>query len=524
MLIPWYSGPTGQFMRLNFSVVLIVTLLALTEDVASPQQPQRVHRIGWIAFDGSRPNRDFMTRLRELGYIDGQSITVEFRSAQGSEKRLSEIAAELVRLKPEVIVANSNSATDAARKATTTIPIVFKHGDPIWDGVAGSLTQPGKSYSPDRRDLFRRAAYYVDRILEGAKPSDLPVEQPTKFELVINLNTANALGLTIPSKVLTWADRVISDGDQMPEKSVATTYPRGAQGSAKIRRIGILNVGRGNPSIDAFRQGLHELGWVEGQNIAIEYRFADGDEERLPALAAQLVDAGVDIIVSTSPRATGAARQLTKNIPIIETFVGPGLVNLDRPGRNVTGVSSMPRELGGKRLELLKEIIPRISRVSILANVANVDREPSIKEIDAVARSLGVQLQILNVKKPEEIKNAFTAMARGRVGALTVLTQAMFVLNRAGIVEFAAKSRLPAMYPDSRFTDAGGLMSYGPNNAERYRRAAYYVDKILKGAKPTELPVEQPTKFELVINLKTAKQLNLAILPKVLTWADRVIE
>jgi putative tryptophan/tyrosine transport system substrate-binding protein len=630
-------------MRLHTSVVLLVTLLAVTEDIASPQQPQKVHRIGWIVFDGSRPPRDFMTGLRERGYIEGQSIIIEFRSAQGSEKRLSEIAAELVRLKPEVIVANGNDATDAVRKATTTIPIVFEHGDPIGDGVVGSLAQPEKnltglsvvsfelagkrlellrdtfpkisriavlldpnapvhrrqfadmekvaqvlgiqlqahplrdssfdfdslfqrvisqrvnallmlqsptffrhrtavldfaaknrlpaiypngafadagglmSYGVNYRDLYRREAYYVDRILKGAKPSDLPVEQPTKFELVINLATAKTLGLTIPAKVLTWADRVISDGGQVPEKSVATSYPSDVRRTAKIPRIGILSAGSGNPAIDAFREGLLDFGWVEGQTIAIEYRWADGNEEGLPALAAQLVDAGVDIIVSTNPRATGAARQLTENIPIIETFVGPGLVNLNRPGRNVTGVSSMPRELGGKRLELLKEIIPRISRVSVLANVANVDREPSIKEIDAVARSLGVQLQILNVKKPEEIKNAFTAMARGRVSALTVLTQGMFVLNRAGVVELAAKSRLPAMYPDSRFADAGGLMSYGTNNAERYRRAAYFVDRILKGAKPADLPVEQPTKFELVINLRTAKQLGLTIPPKVLT-------
>ena len=304
--------------------------------------------------------------------------------------------------------------------------------------------------------------------------------------------------------------------------------PAGAQQSKKIPRIGILNVGSRNPALDAFLKGLHELGWVEGQNIAIEYRLADGNEDRLPALAAQLVNANVDIIVSTSPRGTRAARQLTKNIPIIETFVGmERMMNLDHPSGNVTGVSSMPPELGGKRLELLKEIIPRISRVGALANVANVenvDRHKDIEEIESVARSLRVQLQILNVKKPEEIENAITAMARGKVGAFTVLTQGMFVINRAQIVELAARSRLPAMYPDSRFTDAGGLISYGPNSAEQYRRAAYFVDKILKGTNPAELPVEQPTKFELVVNLKTAKQIGLTIPSKVLRWADRVIE
>jgi putative ABC transport system substrate-binding protein len=375
-------------------------------------------------------------------------------------------------------------------------------------------------------DVWRRVAYYVDRILKGAKPSDLPVEQPTKFELVVNMKTAKELGLTIPSKVLMWADRVIGDGGQMPEKSVATTHSKEAQQPKKVPVIGILNVETGNPSLDAFRQGLHEFGWVEGQNVAIEYRDADGNEERLPALASQLVDASVDIIVSTSPRATLAARQLTKNIPIVETFVGRGRVNLAQPGRNARGVSSMPEELGGKRLELLKEIIPRISRVAVLSNIIDINpaQQASVKEIDAVARSLRVQIQILTVKKPDEIKNAFASMVRGKVGALTVLTQSIFVLNRTEIVELAAKNRLPAMYPDSRFTDAGGFVSYGPNNAERYRRAAYFVDRVLKGSKPAELPIEQPTKFELVINLKTAKKIGLTIPAKMLMWADRVIE
>jgi len=297
------------------------------------------------------------------------------------------------------------------------------------------------------------------------------------------------------------------------------------QPQKKIPRIGFLTVGRVNPTPGPFREGLHDFGWAEGKNIVIEYRFADGNEERLPALAAQLVRANVDIIVSTSPRATVAVRQLTKNIPIVETFFGMGRgLDLGRPLGNITGLSSMPLELGGKRLELLKEIIPRISRVAVLAHVKNIDREPSMKEIDGVARSFGVHLHILNVTKPDEIENALASAVRGKAGALTVLTQGMFVVDRKRIIEFAAKSRLPVMYPDSRFTDSGGLASYGPNSAEQYRRAVYFVDRILKGTKPADLPVEQPTKFELVINLKTAKQTGVTIPPKVLMWADRVIE
>jgi putative tryptophan/tyrosine transport system substrate-binding protein len=300
------------------------------------------------------------------------------------------------------------------------------------------------------------------------------------------------------------------------------------QPTKKIPRIGILNVGSRDPSMDAFLKGLHELGWVDGQNIAFEYRWAEGNEDRLPTLAAELLRANVHIIVTTSVRGAIAAQQLTKTTPIVATAIpGPGgsrLVNsLDRPGGNVTGFSFMRLELGGKRLELLKELIPGLSRVAVLSSVSNIN-ERQIKEIEPEARSLGVQLQILNVKKTEEIENAFSSMTRGKVGAITVLTQNMLLLNRKRIVELAAKSRLPAMYPNSRFTDAGGLMSYALNGADLYQRAAIYVDKILKGAKPSDLPVEQPTRFELVINLKTAKALDLKISPDVLMWADRVIK
>jgi putative ABC transport system substrate-binding protein len=308
-------------------------------------------------------------------------------------------------------------------------------------------------------------------------------------------------------------------------------FPADAQQPVKkIPQIGILNVASRNPAVDAFLKGLHELGWVEGKNIAIEYRFGDGNEDRFPALAGQLVQANVDIIVSTSPRGTDAARQLTKNIPIVETFVNVGrLMNLDHPSGNVTGVSFMSRELHGKRLELLKEIIPRISRVAVLRNVVNPGASkapgPGItRRLMGVAQSLGVQIQILNVKKPDEIENAFASMARGKADALLVTSPAMFVVNRAQVVELAAKSRLPATYPDSRFTDSGGLMSYGPNNAEMYHRAAYFVDRILKGSKPEDLPVEQPTKFEFVINLKAAEEIGVRIPPGVLMWADRVIK
>src|SRR5215475_8199212 len=300
------------------------------------------------------------------------------------------------------------------------------------------------------------------------------------------------------------------------------------QATRKVPRIGILSPGSGNRGIDAFLKGLHELGWVDGQNITIEYRLGNGDEERLPALAAQLVDANVDIILATNPQAAHAAVKFTNTIPIIVTAmndpVGSGLVkSLGRPGRNVTGLSFMSPELNGKRLEVLSEIIPQLYRVGILMHNQNTTARDN-SQIRVVARSLGVQLQILNVQKPREIENAFSSMVRGKAGAVAVWTQGMFSRNRTMIVEAAAKNRLPAIYHRREFIEAGGLMSYGPDHVDLYRRAAFYVDRILKGAKPAALPVEQPTKFELVINLKTAKTLGLAIPSKLLMWADRVME
>jgi putative tryptophan/tyrosine transport system substrate-binding protein len=306
----------------------------------------------------------------------------------------------------------------------------------------------------------------------------------------------------------------------------ALGFAADAQEPKQVPRIGILSLGKGNPTIDAFRQGLHELGWVDGKNIALEYRWAEENEEHFPRLAAELVRINVDIILVTTPQAANAAKKLTKTIPIVVTVIpGPGeyrlVDSLHRPGGNVTGLSFMSSQLSGRRLELLKEVIPTISRVALLGNV---DGERSIKEIESVARSLSVQLQVLNAKKPDEFENAFSSMVRGKAEAVTVGSQAMFVLNRAKVVELAAKHRLPAMYHRKEFVEAGGLMSYGPNHADLYRRAAHYVDKILKGAKSSDLPVEQPTKFELVINLKTAKQLDLKIPLEVLMFADRVIK
>src|SRR5262252_8788123 len=307
----------------------------------------------------------------------------------------------------------------------------------------------------------------------------------------------------------------------------------GAQQAGKVPRIGFLGVTSPSdrpPLLDAFRQRLRELGWVEGQNVVIDYRYAEGRVDRLPDLAAELVRLKVDLIVaSAGTQVATAAKNATETIPIVMIAVrdpvGTGLIaSLARPGGNVTGVSgSAGLEWVAKQLELLKETVPKIRRVAILSNPDNAYHQLAIREVNVAARSLGVQLQLLEARGPNEFDGAFAAMAKERVGALLVLSDAIFSSHRTRLADLAARSRLPAAYGVRDSVEAGGLMSYGPSILDSYRRAATYVDKILKGAKPAELPVEQPTKFELVINLKTAKALGLTIPQSVLLRADQVI-
>ena len=305
-----------------------------------------------------------------------------------------------------------------------------------------------------------------------------------------------------------------------------------AQQPAKVWRIGVLV--STSPSLtasrdEALRQGLRELGYVEGHNIIMEYRYAEGKLDRLPNLAADLVRLKVDVIVTGGTRVTAAAKQATSTIPIVVGGAGDlvraGLIgSLSSPGGNVTGVSRLSPDFIGKRLELLKEAIPKPIRVAALLNPDNPGYGPSLREIEVAARALGITLQSLAVRSPNDFESAFGAAAKGRADALFVMADALFNSYLTRIVELAAKNRLPAMYDRSDFVEAGGLMSYGVNLADLSRRAAYYVDQILKGAKPADLPVEQPTKFELVINLKAAKQIGLTIPPEVLARADKVIK
>jgi putative ABC transport system substrate-binding protein len=305
-----------------------------------------------------------------------------------------------------------------------------------------------------------------------------------------------------------------------------------AQQPTKIPRIGFQAAASASViahRIEAFRQGLLELGYLEGKNIVIEYRYAEGKLDRLPALSAELVRLNVDVIVTAGPADTRAAKDATSKIPIVMAFdpdpVGNGFVaSLARPGGNITGLSTLAPELSGKQLELLKEIVPRLSRVAVLGSSAEPGNAQSLKEVELAAGTFGVKLQYLDVLSPKDIETAFQAAGTGRADAVLLLPSPFAGTNRKQIADLAVKSRLPTIYFRSDFVEAGGLMSYGASQNDLDRRAATYVDKILKGRKPADLPVEQPIKFEFIINLQSAKQIGLTIPPNVLVRADKVIK
>jgi len=313
---------------------------------------------------------------------------------------------------------------------------------------------------------------------------------------------------------------------------LAVSFPAEAQQRGKVARIGFLAAP--SPSffstrMNAFREGLYELGHVEGKNISIEYRYAGGKLDRLPALAAELVRLKVDIIVTSSAPGAVAAKNATGTIPVVFVTagdpVGMGLVtSLARPGGNVTGLTTHAPELSGKRLELLKEVLPRITRVAVLWNPSNPGFSEMLKEMQATSKAHALQLQSLEVRSLEDFEGTFESITKGDSHAIIVVSDPFLNTHSRFILDLAVKHRLPAMYGGPEVVNAGGLMSYGPGFSDQYRRAATYVDKILRGTKPAELPVERPMKFELVINLKTAKQIGLTIPESVLYRVDRVIK
>jgi ABC-type uncharacterized transport system substrate-binding protein len=313
---------------------------------------------------------------------------------------------------------------------------------------------------------------------------------------------------------------------------LALWLPAQAQQPKKVPRIGYLiapSLSANAARVEAFQQGLRELGYVEGKNIVIEWRSAEGKLDRLPALAAELVRLKVDVIVTGGQGSTRPANEATSTIPIVMAQdpdpIGNGFVaSLARPGGNITGLSTLNPEISGKQLELLKEIIPKLSRVAVLGTSTRPGNAQNLKETELASEALGVKIQYLDVLGPKDIETAFRVASKARADAVLVLSSAVISSQRTQVlVDLAVKSRLPATYTRPEYVEDGGLMTYGPSINDLFRRAATYVDKILKGAKPADLPVEQPTKFEFVINLKAAKQIGLTIPPNVLVRADKVI-
>ena len=336
----------------------------------------------------------------------------------------------------------------------------------------------------------------------------------SRHEAIGNSKKAHVFGLALSAMLL------------------ALCLPVNAQQAKKIPRIGYLQ-GASASSVaartEALRHGLRELGYMEGKSILIEYRYAEGKQDRESDLASELVRLKVDLIVTGGPTATRAAKQATSTIPIVMGFdndpVGSGfVVSLARPGGNITGLSSLTPELSGKRLELLKEIVPKLSRLAVLGNSTEPGNAQSLKEMELAAPGFAVQLQYLDVQDPKDIETAFRAASNGRAQALLVMGSSIFASQRTHIAELAVKYWLPATYTRLEYVEAGGLMTYGPSITDLFRRSATYVDKIIKGAQPADLPVEQPIKFEFIINLKAAKQIGLTIPPNVLARADRVIK
>jgi putative tryptophan/tyrosine transport system substrate-binding protein len=307
---------------------------------------------------------------------------------------------------------------------------------------------------------------------------------------------------------------------------------QGQQPTKRIPRVGFVSLNTASVQkdrVEAFREALRKLGYVEGQNINIEYRYADSKSERLPELAAELVALKVDVIVTTGNSATAPAKDATKAIPIVMMNdtdpVGQGHIDsLARPGGNITGLSSAGFDLADKRLEILKEIVPKLSRVAVLRDLTNQAAELALREIDPTARALKLQVQWFDLAKIEDFDGQFRAITKWRAGGLVVGGGPLMARHRKRVIEFAAKNKLPAIYGREEFVEDGGLLNYSASIIDLTRRSATYVDKILKGTKPADLPVEQPMKFELVINLKAAKQIGLTIPPNVLARADKVIK
>jgi putative tryptophan/tyrosine transport system substrate-binding protein len=534
------------------------------------QQPKKVPRIGYLSpndptSDSSR-SEPIRLALRELGYLEGQNIAFEYRYAEGKVDRFPELAAELVRLKVNVIVAGGGARLVlAAKNAIKTIPIVMVGAgvDPVGAGFVESLARPGgnvtglttlsRELGGKRLELLKEAVPKVARVAVLYDAASPGIALDIKEVLQV---AARALGLTLQpwevrraddfEKVFAGVESRVGGVEKNMNRKItglalcsmllAPCSALAAQQAGKIFRIGYLDNSTASGIavlLDAFRQELSKLGWIEGKNITIEYRFAEQKLERLPELAADLVRLKVDLIVASGGPTPLAAKKATSTIPIVMATspdpVAAGLVaSLASPGGNITGLSDLGPELNSKRLEILKDAIPRLSRVGLLRTPGGAlgsDPELLMKELRPAALALKIRLEEIKTQTDaKDLESAFKTAKQKQVNAIMTAPGSRLFAERKRIVDFAGKYRLPAIYPNKGYVDEGGLMSYGVDYDDLYRRAAVYVDKILKGAKPADLPVQQATKFEFVINLKAAKQIGLTIPPEVLARANRVIK
>jgi putative ABC transport system substrate-binding protein len=461
----------GEELKKMFKLTVIIATLLVCLGITEAQQPSRIPRIGYLTntpFSASPELEDaFRQGLRDFSYVEGKNIVIEWRSGEGSVDRQRAIAAEFVRLKVDVIVALGTGDIRAAKEATSTIPIVMVlGGDVVGSGFAASLARPGG-----------------------------------------NITGLSTLRPELSGKRLELLKEMVP----------------------KLTRVAVFASSTNDSRTASFRQGLRDLGYTEEKNILIEYRYVGGKADRYPDIVAELVQLKVDILVAVPFQAVLAAKQITKTIPVvIVTTLDPvatGAVDsLARPGGNITGLARLTRLLGAKRLELIKETAPKMSRVGVLRAADDEGSAIGFKEYEAAARALKFPLQSLEVRGPNpDLESALGEAAKGPPSALIAIRGSLLNRYQKRIADLAIENRLPSMFEGNDFVEAGGLMSYTTNDDESFRRVAYYVDKILKGAKPGDLPVEQSSKFEFAINLKTAKQIGLTIPPEVLARADRVI-
>ena len=451
-----------------------------------------------------------------------EDITPAFEALKGRADALYVVADPLV---------NTNRARIHTLAMGARLPAIYNARDHV---EAGGLM----SYGPNFPELYRRAADFVDRILRGAKPGDIPVEQPTNFDFVINLKTAKALGLDFAADTA----RPRRRGDRMKRAASSSRCSaarrRRGRSAAQAQQPAMPVIGYLSPTsfgvlserLRGLHQGLKEVGYIVGENVAIEYRWSEGQYDQLPAMAAELVRKQVSVIVAGANAATFAAKAATTTIPIVfllaEDPVQLGLVaSLSRPGGNATGINFVSGELTAKRLELLHELVPAAARVAVLVNPADATATATVlRDLEPAVRTTGLKIQVLKASTSQEIHAAFAAMVRERSEALFLGSDPFFTSRRVQLATLAARHAIPLASQAREIAEAGGLMSYGANIVDGFRQQGVYVGRILKGAKPADLPVMQSSKFELVINAETARVLGLTVPPTLLARADEVIE